>query len=70
MVVLPEVQQFANDLRRAGARRPVRRPCSVAQARLAVFGKPAFPLVEGLEMPKCRHVRATLRGARPPAATP
>src|ERR1700720_339791 len=48
MVVLPQVQQLADDLRRGGAWRPVRRPCSVAQARLAVFSEPPFPLVECL----------------------
>jgi hypothetical protein len=48
VVVLPEVQQLADDLRRGGARRPVRRPGAVAQACLAVIGEPPFPLVKRL----------------------
>ena len=55
VVVLPEVEDLAHDLRRRGPRRAVRRPGAVRQSGITVLVIPLSPLVERLagnaEMP-------------------
>src|SRR5579862_5350998 len=64
VVVLPEVQHLADDLRRGRARCPTRRPRSVAQADRPVFLEPPRPFVEQLAREaEMSAGAATLRGA-------
>ena len=48
VILLAQIQDLADDLRRRGARRPVRRRGAIAQPRLAVGPVPLLPLVVGL----------------------
>ena len=46
VVVLPQIEDLADDLTRRRARRAMRRPRTIAQADVPVLGAPPFPFVE------------------------
>lgn len=48
VIVLPQVENLADDLTRGRSRRPQRRARTVAQAGAAVLGVTPLPFVEGL----------------------
>jgi hypothetical protein len=47
VIVLTQIENFADDLLRGGPRRSPRRPRSVAQAGIPVLGVASLPFVEG-----------------------
>ena len=55
VIVLAQIEDFADDVARGGPRRTPRYPCPIAQACVAVLGAPPFPLVERL----ARNPKAT-----------
>jgi hypothetical protein len=46
VIVLAQIEDLADHIRRGRSRRPLRRPGAIAQARVAVLGVAPLPLVE------------------------
>ena len=59
MIVLPEIQDLADDVRRGRPRRAMRRPRTIAQACLPVLVEAPFPFVE--RFPRDAEVAAGAR---------